>query len=78
MPTIFEDFECMFLEHYSPLDDANVACNKLHELKQSGAIQDYTTAFNNFVMSLPELPEVDKMHAFVYGLKPYICKFVKA
>ena len=39
-------------------------------------------AFDNIVVSLPELPEVDQVHAFVYafvyGLKPYIRKFVKA
>ena len=29
-------------------------------------------------MLLPELPEVDQVHAFVYSLKPYIRKFVKA
>ena len=38
MPTSFEEFERVFLEHYSPLDDANVARDKLRELKQCGAI----------------------------------------
>ena len=78
MPTTFEDFECIFLEHYSLLDDANVAPDKFHELKQHDAIQDYITAFNNIVVLLPELLEVDQVHTFVYGLKPYIHKFVKA
>ena len=78
MPTSFEEFERVFLEHYSPLDDANVARDKLRELKQRGAVQDYITAFDNIVVSLPELPEADQVHAFVYSLKPYICKFVKA
>ena len=35
-------------------------------------------AFDNIVVSLPELPEADQVHAFVYGLKLYIRKFVKA
>ena len=78
MPTSFEDFECMFLEHYSPQDDANIARDKLRELKQRGAVQDYIAAFDNIIVSLPELPEADQVHAFVYGLKPYIRKFVKA
>ena len=76
MPTTFEDFKRMFLEHYSLLDDTKVARAELRKLKQCGAIQDYITAFNNIVLSLPELPEVDQVHAFVYGLKPYIRKFV--
>ena len=78
MPTSFEDFDRVFLEHYSLLDDANVARDKLRELKQRGAVQDYITAFDNIVVSLPELPEADQVHAFVYSLKLYIRKFVKA
>ena len=78
MPTIFKDFEHMFLELYSPLDNTNVARDKLHELKQCGTVQDYITAFDNIVMLLPELPEVDKVHAFMYSLKLYIYKFFKA
>ena len=68
----------MFLKHYSLLDNANIAHDKLHKLKQCGAIQDYITAFDNIVILLPKLPEADQVHAFVYGLTPYICKLVKA
>ena len=78
MPTTFKGFERVFLEHYSPLDSTNIAHDKLHELKQRGTIQDYITAFDNIVISLPELPEADQVHAFMYGLKPHIHKFVKA
>ena len=78
MLTTLKDFECMFLEHYSPLDYTNIARDKLRKLKQCGAIQDYTTVFDNIVVLLPELLEADQVHAFVYGLKPYIHKFVKA
>ena len=78
MPTTFKDFECMFLEHYSLLDNANIACDKLHKLKQHGTIQDCIMAFDIIVMSLPNLPEVDQVHAFIYSLNPYIRKFIKA
>ena len=78
MLTTFEDFERVFLEHYSPLDSTNIAHDKHHELKQRGTIQDYITAFDNIVVSLPELLEAGQVHAFMYGLKPYIHKFVKA
>ena len=60
MPNTFKDFERLFLEHYSPLDDTNIACDKLCELKQYGTIQDYITAFDNIVMLLPELPRQTK------------------
>ena len=78
MPTTFEDFECVFLEHYSSLDNANVARDKFHKLKQCGTVQDYIMAFDNIIALLPELPEAEQVHAFVYGLKPYIHKFIKA
>ena len=51
MPITFEDFECVFLENYSLLDDANIVHDKICKLKQCGAIQDYIMAFDNIVMS---------------------------
>ena len=60
------------------LDDTNVACDKLHELKQHGTIQDYIAAFDNIIVSLAELPEVERVHTFMCSLKLYICKFIKA
>ena len=78
MPTTFKDFEHVFLEYYSLLNDANIVHNKLHKLKQHGAIQDYIMAFDNIIMLLAELPEADQVHTFVYDLKLHICKFIKA
>ena len=31
-PTMFPDFECMFIDQYVPLDDKNIAQDKLQEL----------------------------------------------
>ena len=59
MLTTFEDFEHVFLEHYSPLNNVNAAREKLCELKQCGTIQDYITAFDSIVMSLSALLEPD-------------------
>ena len=59
MPTTFKDFESVFLEHYSLMDDANVTRDKLCKLRQCSTIWDYITAFDSIVVLLPELPEVD-------------------
>ena len=32
-PTMFPDFECIFINQYAPLDDKNVAQDKLQELQ---------------------------------------------
>ena len=49
----------MLLEHYSQLNAANIAQDKLHELKQYSAIQDYIAVFDNIIILLPELPEME-------------------
>ena len=59
MLTTYEDFKRMFLEHYSPFNNVNGARDKLHELKQHATIQDYITAFDNIIVSLLKLLEVD-------------------
>ena len=59
MLTSFEDFECVLLEHYCLLNDANVVRDKFHKHKQCGTIQEYIMAFDNIIVSLPELPEMD-------------------
>ena len=78
MPTTFEDFEHVFLEYNSLLDNANIARDKLHKLKQHGTVQDYIMAIDNIVVLLPELPEANQVRAFVCSLKPYIRKFIKS
>ena len=32
-PAMFPDFDCMFIDQYIPLDDKNVAQDKLQELQ---------------------------------------------
>ena len=42
-PTMFPDFERMFIDQYAPLDDKNIAQDKLQEQRQWGTIQEYIT-----------------------------------
>ena len=59
MSITFKDFERIFLEHYSLLNDANITYDQLYKLRQFVPIHDYIKAFDNIVMLLPELPEAD-------------------
>ena len=77
-PTTFPEFEKLFLDQYAPLDDKNVARDKLRELRQRNTVQEYITAFDNIVVALPDLAKDDAIHAFIYGLKPRLKGFVKA
>ena len=40
---MFDNFERMFIDQYAPLDDKNIAWDKLLELQERGTIQEYTT-----------------------------------
>ena len=43
VPALFPDFGCMLIDQYAPLDNKNVAQDKLQELWYLGAIQQYIT-----------------------------------
>ena len=43
MLTIFPDFEHIFIDQYVPLDDKNIAQDKLWELQQHGTVQENIT-----------------------------------
>ena len=48
------DFEGMFIDQYAPLDDKNIAQDKLQDLRQCGTIQEYITKLNNIMVALPD------------------------
>ena len=75
---MFPDFECMFIDQYVPLDDKNIAQDKLQELWQRGTIQEYITLFDNVMVALPDLATDNAIHVLIYGLKPWLKGFVKA
>ena len=78
VPTSFPEFEQIFLEYFAPLDEAQNARDKLRKLSQTGDMQTYITAFEDCVVLLPDLPETEQIHAFIYGLKQETKKFVRA
>ena len=71
----FLGFKKLFINQYTPLDDKNIAKDKLYQLGQCGSVR-YITAFDNVVVVLLELAKEDTIHAFVYGLNPYLKGFV--
>ena len=69
-PNNFPEFKKLFINYYTPLDDKNVARDKLRELWQCGSKQEYISVFNSIVVVLLKLGREDSVHVFVYGLKP--------
>lgn len=45
---------------------------KLHELKQGSSLEEYLNDLDNLAHHL-QLPEQDKIHYFIFGLKDYLC-----
>ena len=73
----FLEFKKLLTNQYTPLDNKNIAWDKLCEQQQCGSVQEYITIFDNIVVALLELAKKDTRHAFIYGLKLYLKGFVK-
>ena len=77
-PVNFAEFENSFLRQFEILDDENIARDKLKEIRQFKSVTGYISAFDDLVLSLPNVPEQEFIHAFIYGLKSPIKGFVRA
>ena len=45
---------------------------------QRGSVQSYIAYFDKIIMDLPNTSKEELVHAYIYGLKPYIKVHVKA
>ena len=50
-PNNLLEFEMLFMNQYTLLDNKNIAWDKLHELWYCGSAQEYITAFDNVVVA---------------------------
>ena len=56
----------LVINQYTPLDDKNIARDRLCKLQQCGSIQEYIIEFNSIVVALPELAKENGIYGFVY------------
>ena len=60
------------------MDDENTARDKLQTAYQRGSVQSYIAYFDEIIMDLPNASDKELVHAYIYGLKPYIKGNIKA
>ena len=60
------------------MDAENTARDKLQMAQQRGYVQSYIAYFEEIIMDLPKPSKEELVHAYIYGLKPYIKGHVKA
>ena len=77
-PATFTEFLTKYLEQFSVLDNENTAQDKLWAAQQRDSVSLYIAYFDKIIMGLPNASEDKLMHAYIYGLKPYIKDNTKA
>ena len=70
---MFPDFERMFIDQYVPLDDKNIAQDKLTR----AAVAWHHTGIHYLILqchsvALPDLVTDNAIHAFIYGLETMV------
>ena len=75
---MFRELKCIFIVWYAPLDDKNIAYNKIWEMQQWGFVQEYTSWFDNIIVALPNLAMDNTIYTCIYSFKPCLKGFVKA
>jgi hypothetical protein len=54
---------------FRPTDPVKLARDKLHDLRQSGSVRDYTARFRQLCTTIGSMSEDEKLHRYVHGLK---------
>ena len=62
---------------FQTVNAAQVARDKLAQLRQVSSVRDYISSFNALVLQIPDLADVEKLDRFRRGLKPNIRKDVE-
>jgi hypothetical protein len=60
------------MEEFSEIIETWRVREKWYRVYQIGNIQSYIDVYRILILSLKDLPEIDRLVKFVYGLKPLI------
>lgn len=72
-PTLntWELFKTAFVKRFTPISA------EVERISQKTSVYEYASAFNNLMLELPRMDEADRIHKFIYGLKPEVRIHVK-
>jgi Ty3 transposon capsid-like protein len=57
------------INYYQPLHEEFRARDSLHSLRQRGTVDEYSKAFNELVIKVPQMTLEEKLYVFIKGLK---------
>ena len=75
--TTWEDLKRELKTQFLPENVAYIARRHLRELKHTGTIREYVKKFSGLMLDIKDMSEVDKLFAFLEGLKPWAKKELK-
>ncbi|KAF3785235.1 hypothetical protein EJ110_NYTH28425 [Nymphaea thermarum] len=67
----FDDFRKQLKGYFMPVDAERHAYQLVANLKQIGALRDYIRAYQKVMLDMPMMPEKDKLHWFIIGLRSW-------
>ena len=65
----FEEFSAELTSAFQPVDPVRSARAKLYALRQTGTVEEYSSAVQSCLFYLPGMAMEDKVHVFTAGLK---------
>ncbi|KAF3774499.1 hypothetical protein EJ110_NYTH52613 [Nymphaea thermarum] len=69
--TTFDEFRKQLKGYFMPVDAERHAYRLVANLKQIGALRDYIRAYQKVMLVVPMMPEKDKLHWFIIGLRSW-------
>ena len=72
--TDMQEFKAGLRKAFGAPDMEMNARNKLANTVQSGTVREYSTAFRNVVLLLPDITPAERFHAYITGLRPAVRK----
>jgi Retrotransposon gag protein len=67
--TTWTDLKEQMISYYQPLHEELRARDSLHSLRQRGTVDEYSKAFNELVVKVPQMTLEEKFYVFIKGLK---------
>lgn len=65
-------FKNALVQRFTPISPERTARQRLATLKQTSSVRGYAQEYNLCMIELPEMNDKDRLHRFMFGLKPEI------
>jgi Ty3 transposon capsid-like protein/Zinc knuckle len=77
LPHTWEHFKQCIKQRFQPIEESEMARQRLRKLTHTGSIRRYILEFNELVLQIPSMDEGTKMDNFIFGLKPDVRRWIR-